>query len=203
MVMICRQPVWNIARPEGYSTVSGFGKEALVTVRQGFLFLMAGSLVLAATSSCGGTPKRPGDDRPAAVETPATYVMNAVEIKLEYLPLDIPTSMKAGAVVTARFQVKNLSRDSWLAKGSSPVKFGYHWSDPVGTGSWSSVVWDDGQRASLPSDVPPGGKAVLVLSVQALPKPTREAKLIIAPVMDGQPGGWQQEAPLVVTVNIE
>lgn len=78
--------------------------------------------------------------------------------------------------------------------------FRFHWSDPVGTGSWFSVAWDNGRRASLPSDVPPGGKAVLVLSAQALPKPTREAKLIIAPVMDGPSSGWQQDAALVVTV---
>ncbi|HEU5250294.1 MAG TPA: hypothetical protein VFW15_09950, partial [Thermoanaerobaculia bacterium] len=82
------------------------------------------------------------------------------------------------------------------------LRFGYHWANPTLRSDWQSLVWDDGMRAMLPADVPPGGTASLTLRVKAPAKPHADYKLVIAPLLEGTQGGWTTTTPHVANVAV-
>jgi len=129
------------------------------------------------------------------------YVTLAKDIRVEYRPIDIPTSMAAGSEVPIQFEAKNTGESTWSSHGIPPFRFGYHWADPKGAGSWIAVVWDDGNRGDLNLDVPPGGSAIVIMKVKALPTRAKGCKLIIAPLLETT-GGWTTDVPYVATVDI-
>lgn len=131
------------------------------------------------------------------------YVATASEIKVEYVPLEVPKSLAPGAAAVVKLQVKNVGKDAWPSSGPTPLRFGYHWSDPVGTGSWNAIVWDDGNRGFLPADLAPGARVVVTLPVKALNRPAREAKLVVQPILEGAPNGWGVDAPFVASIDVQ
>lgn len=157
-------------------------------------------LLLAAACSRKESASGASEAGPARA-TNVPYLTRVEEIRVEYRPLDIPATMAAGSEVTVRFEAKNTGNTTWPAHGTPPFRFGYHWADPEGTGSWDSVVWDDGNRGDLTVDVPPGGVATITLPVRALPKRAKGSKLIIAPLFE-RSGGWSVDVPYVATVDI-
>jgi hypothetical protein len=54
----------------------------------------------------------------------------------------------------------------------------YHWYDPGEQGSRAPVVWDDGNRGSSPRTSRPGERRGDA-SVKALPKPTKNAAVLV------------------------
>ncbi len=153
--------------------------------------------------SCGRAPEVPaaGEPKPVSLESRAGCVAATPgEIEPRFEPVEAPSSIAAGEVARVRFRVLNAGPCTWRAGGPDAVRFGYHWSDPEGTGSWDSVVWDDGARTSLPRDLPPGGAAELLLGVRPMPRAAARAKLVIAPLIERV--GWLDGKALVLTVDV-
>lgn len=135
----------------------------------------------------------------------APNVGRAHEIRVGYRPIEIPRAMKPRAEAGVQFEARNIGSGTWPSKGTLVFRFGYHWSDPEGTGSWTSIVWDDSHRADLPADVPPGGTVVINLNVRAIDRECEKCKLIIAPLLEGAAGGeWtiETETHYVATVDV-
>lgn len=153
--------------------------------------LRLSSVALAATallaSGCGrevpGTGQ-PATSAPAASAGAAGKVVTAADVKAEIEPLDVSASMSAGGTVNARVKLTNKGTLGWSAQGNPKLMMGYHWYDPDGNqGQWAPVVWDDGNRGALPKDVAPGESVEVSFPVKALPKPTKNAKLILNPFL--------------------
>jgi hypothetical protein len=161
-------------------------------------------LFAAALGSIACSKEEPPKSLPAPPSPQsAAYVTASDQIKLTYRLLEGPKSMPAGTEATFRFEVTNAGSGTWPAAGSLPLKFGYHWSDPLHTGSWNSIVWDDSSRALLAADTPPGAMATLRLKVKAPAKAGNGFKLIIAPLLEGPGGGWTTNTPLVLDVDLK
>jgi subtilisin family serine protease len=86
----------------------------------------------------------------------------AVRYGAAYDVTSVPKVATISAPVTAPVIVSNLSSFAWPAGGTNPVRLGYHWSDIAG----NTVVWD-GQRSTLPADVPIGGTATVNATIAA------------------------------------
>jgi len=71
----------------------------------------------------------------------------------------------------AQVKLTNGSSFPWSAAGANPVRLGYHWADLANT----IVVWD-GQRSSLPADVPMGGSATIAVTI---PTPTKPGTYVL------------------------
>ncbi len=135
----------------------------------------------------------------------APYVSRASEIRVAYRPISIPDSLKPATEAAVQFEARNTGSGAWPSKGPLVLRFGYHWADPKGTGSWNSIVWDDGHRGEITSDVPPDGKATIHLSVRALDRSCGACKLIIAPLLQGSARvDWSTDTPsaYVATVDV-
>jgi hypothetical protein len=159
--------------------------------------------VLLLTEACS-KPEGPKPSSEAGVPAPATtapYLTRIEEIRVEYRPVEVPNVMPAGSRVVVRFEATNTGSTTWPAHGTPPFRFGYHWADPEGRGTWDSVVWDDGSRGDLTAEVPPGGKVTITLPVKAPPGKTKHGKLIIVPLFETN-GGWSVKVPYVATIDI-
>lgn len=147
----------------------------------------------------------PGGDSPpsASAAPPPIVATDPALVHAEFLEVTVPPTVRAGSDFEIAFRVRNAGTETWSARSETPLRFGYHWADPTGRGNWESVVWDDGTRAPLPADVPPGGEARLRLKVHALPGASPGCKLVVAPVVDGlAKSGWHTEHVHVATVDI-
>jgi hypothetical protein len=166
---------------------------------------LAGSLLFAAAlGSFACSKEEPPKSLPAPPSPQsAAYVTASEQIKVTYRLLEGPKSMPIGTEATFRFEATNAGSGTWPAGGSRPLKFGYHWSDPVHTGSWNSIVWDDLHRAVLAVDTPPGAMATFTLKVKTPAKAGNGFKLIIAPLLEGPGGGWTMNTPLVLDVDLK
>lgn len=145
----------------------------------------------------------PDISRPISLGSEGPVLTDPLLIRPVYVDVEAPESVGAGQSFEVAFGVRNNGTQTWPAHTKAPLRFGYHWADPEGQGNWNSVVWDDGTRASLTADVPPGGSARLTMTVKALPKASPGCKLIVAPVIDGlAKSGWHTEHVHVTTVDI-
>ncbi len=157
--------------------------------------LRLSSVALAATallvSGCGrevpGTGQ-PAASAPASSAAPAASsqgrVVRESDVKAEIVPIDIPASMSAGSTATGRGKLTNKGELTWTAEGNPSLKMAYHWYDPAGNqGQWKPVVRDAGNPGSPPQDVAPGESVEVSFPVKALPKPTKNAKLVLSPFL--------------------
>ncbi len=174
---------------------------ALRTIRALPVCLVLLTFSCARKESLAGTPEKPMGSSPSA----APYVSRASEIRVAYRPISIPDSLKPASEAAVQFEARNTGTGTWPSKGPLVLRFGYHWADPKGTGSWNSIVWDDGHRGEIISDVPRDGKATIHLSVRALDRSCAGCKLIIAPLLQGSTGvDWSTDTPsaYVATVDV-
>ena len=145
------------------------------------------------------------ENSPRPSRAMAPNVSRASEVRVAYRPIRIPHTLKPGAEAAIQFEARNIGNGGWPSKGSLVLRFGYHWADPEGTGSWNSIVWDDSHRGEITSDVPPDGKAIINLSVRAPDRSCADCKLIIAPLLEGSAGvEWSTYTPsaYVATVDV-
>lgn len=123
----------------------------------------------------------------------ASFETNPARIRVAYAALRPLRTLSLDELGSLVLEVRNLGSRTWRADGEFPLRFGYHWSDPDRTGSWQSVVWDDGSRLPLGRNVRRGESAEIVLRV----KPPQSAgptwRLVVAPVLEGLPTGWAVE----------
>lgn len=77
-------------------------------------------------------------------------------------------------------KVINTGNQTWRAGGTTPVRLGVHFAGALG-GYPYYQTWLTDQRTALPNDVPPGGRATLVVSAQAPPNPGAviEAEMVL------------------------
>ncbi|MBL8115452.1 MAG: hypothetical protein JNK60_21400 [Acidobacteria bacterium] len=159
-------------------------------------------------SGCGrevpgtGQPAASGPAKAAAPAAPAQgRVVKESDVKAEIVPIDIPASMSAGSTATGKVKLTNKGELTWPAEGNPSLKMAYHWYDPEGNkGQWAPVVWDDGNRGSLPKDVAPGESVEVSFPIKALPKPTKNAKLVLVPFLfdvNFCPDSWVVEVQIV------
>ncbi|HEY6065616.1 MAG TPA: hypothetical protein VIY96_05640 [Thermoanaerobaculia bacterium] len=163
----------------------------------------AAVVALLAVSSCA-RKEQPGPGAEQVAESrqaaaPA-YVQDVARVRSQYRDVQVPARMQSGSEVVVRFVARNIGVETWPAKGDRPVRFGLHWSNPSRSGSWQAIVWDDGSRADLPGDVPPGGTADLTLRVKAPAQRGSGYKLIVAPLIEG--AGWTTDTPYVADVEV-
>ena len=109
---------------------------------------------------------------------------------LDYQEVELPSPWPAGEVGTVKFRV--ISDLGCLPPGGSALLgIGYHWSDPDRTGSWDSIVWDDGNYAFLPDGLGPGQSTEVSLQVAAPDNPGESWALTFNPVViDGPKRYW-------------
>jgi hypothetical protein len=166
-----------------------------------------GGLVLAAllwVVACGRKESAaPDAGSLAAPAVTPVYVRDLSRIQAQYADPQIPARMQRGSEVEIRFVATNAGDETWPSQGDLPVRFGYHWANPsLRGGDWQSIIWDDGHRALLPSDVAPKASVPLTLKVQVPHVPSEGYKLIVAPLLEGPAGGWTTTVPLVTTIEV-
>jgi len=96
---------------------------------------------------------------------PAThtfYVGGGYSARYDPTPASITAFLRGAR--TLDVAVTNLGPASWRAAGPTPVRLSYHLLRPDG----SISVWD-GTRASLPTDVEPGGSATVSITINVPP----------------------------------
>lgn len=132
------------------------------------------SLALAASGCKKEEPKVEKAPEQAAPQAgPMTVASAALPndgFKAELTIVNPPATMKANSVGTVEVKVKNASNVLWAAKGQPDVKFqtglAYHWLDKNG-----KMVFPNGIRTDLPSDLEPGKEVTLNAKVKAPEKP--------------------------------
>jgi SpoIID/LytB domain protein len=85
-----------------------------------------------------------------------------VTLNATYTIATPPTSVAAGATMSAQVQVNNTGDEAWNSTGTNPVNLTYHWYDAAG----QTVVWE-GQRTPLGADIPVQGLRVVTATVAA------------------------------------
>jgi hypothetical protein len=68
-------------------------------------------------------------------------------------------------------KVVNTGNQTWRAGGATPVRLGVHFASAIG-GYPSNPTWLTDQRTALANDLPPGGRATLMVSAQAPSNPS-------------------------------
>jgi len=101
-----------------------------------------------------------------AVSTSATVLYGA-----SYDVSAIPATGTIVARITAPVKLTNTSSFAWNAGGTNPVRLAYHWADLAN----NTIVWD-GQRSTLPADVPVGGTVTVAATI---PTPTKTGTYIL------------------------
>jgi hypothetical protein len=120
--------------------------------------------------------------------------------RVEFRSAEIPGHLAPGAEAKVRLEAKNVGAKAWPAGGDAPFVFGYHWEAQGADGNWAVVVWDDGNRAILPADVPPGETVTVILPVKALPNACPNCRLVIAPLLEMK--AWSETAKSIAPVDI-
>lgn len=71
------------------------------------------------------------------------------------------------------------------------LAIGYHWSDPERTGSWQSVIWDDGRYGYLPEALPPGSIGLVEMEIMPPNQPGDRWLLTLVPLLiTGEQRQW-------------
>ncbi|GEM_PF-6004729 len=106
---------------------------------------------------------------------PLTVNVNVVPARpalaFEWVEVELPARMRAGETVTGRVTVRNVGRETWVARrpdGRGIVRLGYHWRTPDGqpVAGWADL------RTPLPRDVAPGQQVTFeAVRVAAPPRP--------------------------------
>jgi Sulfotransferase family. len=94
-------------------------------------------------------------------------------------PMCDPKELEGGADVLLPIRVENFGDEIWPAFGQQPVVLSYRWLAANG-----AIIVADGLRTRLPSDVPPGGTALLPLMVR-VPYEKGSLQLLISLVQEG------------------
>src|SRR3989441_5855921 len=79
---------------------------------------------------------------------------------------DMPRNWNPNQVQTFPVQVINTGNQTWRAGGSNPVRLGMHFTAALG-GYPASPKWLSDQRFALPSDIAPGTRATVNVTVRA------------------------------------
>ncbi len=102
--------------------------------------------------------------------------------KAEITGVDPVTKLKASQKATYKIVVKNISTETWPAKGMSDGKYqinlGNHWLDKKGV-----IIINDQVRMPIPYDVKPGKSVQYSIEVAAPPVPG-EYKLVFDMVQE-------------------
>lgn len=108
-------------------------------------------------------------------------------VRVEFIEVDLPEAFKAGEKSRVRCVVRN---DSPFPLPASEYRagLGYHWTDPDGTGSWTAILWDDGNHALLEQPLDPGRRHVFEWDVTA-PANTGDALVLELGVLLKPPDG--------------
>lgn len=104
------------------------------------------------------------------------------DLKLRVVEKNVPTAWVSGQTARVTLTVRNESAFT-LPGGGLKMAIGYHWSDPEGTGSWESVVWDDGRQAPLREWMNPGETCEVALDVLAPERHGKSLALTLCPVL--------------------
>ena len=86
------------------------------------------------------------------------------QLELQSAAAEVEVTRELPCVIT----VKNAGRRTWQASGAHPVRLSYHWR--VGAQAIEGI------RFSLPSDIRPGGHAVIECAV---PVPSAEGRYVL------------------------
>lgn len=160
------------------------------------LFLGLGVLILLGCAPSEKAGSHATESAPSA--GPAAAAIG--DIRVEFRTLSVPARLAPGAQSEVRFEARNAGPRPWPATGDSPFVFGYHWEEPAGDGQWQTVVWDDSNRGTLPSDVAPGQSVVVTLPVRALPRRCAGCRLVVAPLLEMK--AWSETARLDLPIDI-
>jgi hypothetical protein len=106
-------------------------------------------------------PEKPPAEK---VSEPAKPSYNDTYFRAAFLEHDMPPEVPAGAAVEVHLVVANQGDGVWPAGGDTKV--GYDWIDAGGEKLGSLAG-----RATLPIQVPPGGKVPLVVAVDTPARP--------------------------------
>ena len=91
----------------------------------------------------------------------------------------MPRNWSPNQVQTFTVKVVNTGNQTWRAGSATPVHLGLHFANAIG--GYPSGSWLSDQRVALPSDVPPGGRAMLTVTTQAPSNPgvVLEAEMVL------------------------
>jgi hypothetical protein len=91
----------------------------------------------------------------------------------------MPRNWSPYQVQTFPVKVVNTGNQTWRAGGATPVRLGTHFANAMG--GYRSGPWLSDQRTALPNDVPPGGRAMLMVTAQAPSNPgaVLEAEMVL------------------------
>jgi subtilisin family serine protease len=78
----------------------------------------------------------------------------------------VPAHATIVAPLAAPVKLTNSSNFAWPASGAAAVRLAYHWLDTLG----NVIVWE-GQRSTLPADVPVGGTVTVPVTIPTPAKP--------------------------------
>ena len=172
-----------------------------IAMKRGRLAGLAIGLGVISAAGCGRAAERPVAERAERnAGSPSPYATNIGEIQVDYRSVSIPDHMAPGGGVYFQFQVRNTGTKIWPVSGANPVRFGSHWEVPRGEGKWERIVWDDGSRGWLKTDMKPGETALIVLPVHAPQKNCPDCKLVVAPLLEMK--GWSESSVFVAPVNV-
>jgi hypothetical protein len=92
----------------------------------------------------------------------------------------MPRNWGAYQVQTFPVKVINTGNQTWRAGGATPVHLGVHFASAIG-GYPNYQTWLTDQRTALPNDLPPGGRATLMVTAQAPANPgaVLEAEMVL------------------------
>ncbi len=155
-----------------------------------------GVLGLAGCGRSHETASAPGTDSGA----PTAAAPDLDGFQVEFLSAAVPAQMAPGSEAKVRVEAKNVGTAAWPSAGDHPLVLGYHWEARGADGNWAVIQWDDGNRAVLDADVPPGETVVVTLPVKALSNPCPNCRLVIAPLLEMKT--WSEKAKSITPVNI-
>jgi murein DD-endopeptidase MepM/ murein hydrolase activator NlpD len=92
----------------------------------------------------------------------------------------LPRNWNPNQVQAFAIKVINTGNQTWRAGGATPVRLGIHFASAIG-GAPNAGAWLSDQRTALPNDLPPGGRATLIVTAQAPSNPGAviEAEMVL------------------------
>lgn len=120
------------------------------------------------------------------------------QIRLTVLEKRLPAAWGVGQPARVTLRLRNDSGVK-LPGATEKLGLGYHWSDPVRTGNWNSVVWDDGHFGAIDANIAPGQEFTVTFDVVGPPSAGEQWHLTLAPFrLAGEAKSWASKETLIV-----
>ena len=103
--------------------------------------------------------------------------------RVGWLDIDVPASIVASQMATARLRLKNDGSKTWVTTGAHKVRLGYRWYSPAG----QELALAD-LRTSLPHDVKPG--SLVIFEEAKVQAPLTPGEYILRWDMIEEPDTW-------------